>query len=122
MSAVGQQANTFSKLGISINLLNVLLNTKLTSTCSNSAIETLGKGQYETLEICSKLTMKSPERLNTIETPFTCVSIVDLEQINVSWGYVQNSQAVAWKQCCEPFSGWCPLKGHTYLNLQLKVC
>ena len=100
MSAVGQQANTFSKLRISINLLNVLLNTKLTFTCSNSTIETLGKGKYETLEICSKLTMKSPERKNTIETPFTCVSIVDFEQVNVSWGYVQSSQAVAWKQWC----------------------
>ena len=21
-----------------------------------------------------------------------------------------------------PFSAWCPLKGHTYLKLQLKVC
>ena len=100
MSAVGQQANTFSKLRISINLLNVLLNTKLTFTCSNSAIETLGKGKYETLEICSKLTMKSPDRKITIETPFTCVSIVDFEQVNVSWGYVQSSQAVAWKQWC----------------------
>ena len=29
--------------------------------------------------------MQSPERQNTRETPFTCVSIVDFEQVIVSW-------------------------------------
>ena len=40
-------------------------------------------------EICSKLTIKTPERhqwLWTYFTAFSSVSIVDFEQVNVSWG------------------------------------
>ena len=50
---------------------------QLTFTCSNSTIETLEKS-----EICSKLTIKTPERLQW------CVSgvfIVKFEQVNVYW-------------------------------------
>ena len=39
-------------------------------------------------EICSKLTIKTPERhqwLWTYFTAFSSVSIVDFEQVNVSW-------------------------------------
>ena len=48
---------------------------QLTFICSKLAIVTLEKG-----EICSKLTIKTPER-----SPFSSVSIVGVEQVNVSW-------------------------------------
>ena len=35
-------------------------------------------------EICSKLTIKTPE-LQHIFTPFSSVSIVELEQVNITW-------------------------------------
>ena len=35
-------------------------------------------------EICSKLSIKTPER-RTNFTPFSSVSIVDVEQVNGSW-------------------------------------
>ena len=36
-------------------------------------------------EICSKLKIKTPELLIYYSTPFSSVSIVEFEQVNVSW-------------------------------------
>ena len=66
---------------------------QLTFTCSKSAIEALSKG----CKLYSKLTIKTPERrhwrrsgvfivnFNHISHPFFSVSIVNFEQVNVSW-------------------------------------
>ena len=74
-------------------LINILLwfKIQLTFTCSNSTIKTLEKGVK-----CSTLTIKTPERRQWRHsdvfivnfkhfTPFSRVSIVDFEQVNVSW-------------------------------------
>ena len=58
---------------------------QLTFTCSKSTTEKTRKR----CEICSKLTIKTPERRQCF-TPFSTVSIVDFEQVNVSW--LLNSQ------------------------------
>ena len=66
--------------------------TQIMFTCSKSTIETLERG----VKICSKLTIKAPERLHWrlpdvyivnfehISYPFFSVSIVDFEQVNAS--------------------------------------
>ena len=68
--------------------------TQLTFTCSYSRIWALKKR----FEICSKLTIKTPERrhwrlsgvfivkLGKYFTPFSSASIIDFEQVNFSWG------------------------------------
>ena len=53
-------------------------------------------------EICSKLTIKSTERRQRRRfycyfTPFSSVSIIDFEQVNVSWEFFSQSQ---FKQNC----------------------
>ena len=52
--------------------------TELTFTCSKSIVETAEKR----CEICSKLTIKTPER-GTYVTPFSTVCY-DFKQVNVS--------------------------------------
>ena len=65
---------------------------QLTFTCSKSAIEILKKG----VKICSKLTMKTQNDVNWFTsfppdlinfTSFISVSIVEFEQLIVSWVY-----------------------------------
>ena len=46
--------------------------------------EVINRNTRKRCEICSKLTIKTPER--TYFTPFSSVSIIDLEQVNVRWG------------------------------------
>ena len=65
---------------------------RLTFSCSKATIETP--------ELCSKLTRKTPERrqwrrsgvfivtFQHISHLFSSASIVDIEQVNVSWDYV----------------------------------
>ena len=58
---------------------------RLTFACS---INRKNKNTWKRCEICSKLIIKTPE---LYFTPFSSVSIVDSEQVNVSWDGIEGN-------------------------------
>ena len=65
-----------------IILFTADLVTQLTFTCSKSAIETLEKDQHDVIDFVLVFLLLT---LNIFHTFFSSVSIVDFEQVNISW-------------------------------------